>query len=212
MNYFTTKYRQLAARIYNVGRVESERHTGSLQYRRGIIGSTTFFEPGGEINNLSGNPANVMVGAGSRIAGLLMVYKYGGKISIGDHCSISEGTRIISVNSISIGNRVLIAHNVNILDNISHPLDARERHLDFLASYSEGMKPYDLKAAAVMIEDDAWIGMGSTILRGVVIGRGAVIGAGSMVTKNVEPWTINAGNPLKCVHRLSPVDMNLPHP
>lgn len=46
----------------------------------------------------------------------------------------------------------------------------------------------------VIIEDDVWIGMGSIILKGVKIGRGSVIGAGSIVTRDVPPYTIQAGS------------------
>jgi acetyltransferase-like isoleucine patch superfamily enzyme len=46
-----------------------------------------------------------------------------------------------------------------------------------------------------VIEDDAWVGFGATILAGVRIGRGAIIGAGSVVTKNVPPYEVHAGVP-----------------
>ena len=46
-----------------------------------------------------------------------------------------------------------------------------------------------------MIEDDVWIGFNAIILKGVRVGRGAVVGAGSVITKDVEPYTIVVGNP-----------------
>ena len=49
----------------------------------------------------------------------------------------------------------------------------------------------------IIFEDDVWIGANAIILSGVTIGEGAIIGAGSVVTKNVEPYTIFAGNPAK---------------
>lgn len=108
---------------------------------------------------------------------------------------------------VKIGNRVMIAHNVNILDNNSHPLDAKLRHEDFMNNYAGGMQEYDLHAREIVIEDDVWIGFNSVILKGVKIGTGAVIGAGSVVTKDVEPWTVNVGNPLRVVRRLDPVEI-----
>lgn len=51
----------------------------------------------------------------------------------------------------------------------------------------------------IIVADDVWIGMGVKILSGVHIGQGAVIGAGSVVTKNVDPYTIVAGNPAKVI-------------
>ena len=53
----------------------------------------------------------------------------------------------------------------------------------------------------VVIGDQVWIGYRAIVLPGVVIGEGAVIGAGAVVTKNVEPYTIVAGNPARVVGR-----------
>lgn len=53
--------------------------------------------------------------------------------------------------------------------------------------------------APIVIEDDVWIGTGATLLKGVRVGRGAVVGAGAVVTKDVPPLEIWAGNPAKCV-------------
>ena len=137
-----------------------------------------------------------------------MVYAYGGSIIIGDYFSLSPGSRIISAKQITIGNRVLIAHNVNIIDNISHPLDAALRHQDFIDSYSSGMKEYDIKSSPIVIEDDVWIGFNVTIMKGVTIGKGAVIGSNSIVTKDVPAWTVNVGSPLRCIRELTPVEIN----
>ncbi len=49
----------------------------------------------------------------------------------------------------------------------------------------------------VIIEDDCWIGAGAIILNGITIGKGSVVGAGSVVTKDVPPYTIVAGNPAR---------------
>ena len=47
----------------------------------------------------------------------------------------------------------------------------------------------------ILIEDDVWIGSNSVILKNVKIGRGSIIAAGSVVTKNIEPFSIVAGTP-----------------
>ena len=54
----------------------------------------------------------------------------------------------------------------------------------------------------IVIEDKAWIGINSTILPGVRIGYGAIVGAGSVVTKDVPPMTVVAGNPAKFIKKI----------
>ncbi len=63
-------------------------------------------------------------------------------------------------------------------------------------------KYLDIKSAPVVIEDHVWIGFNLAILKGVTMGKGAIIGAGSVVTKDVEPFTVVAGNPAKIIKRL----------
>jgi acetyltransferase-like isoleucine patch superfamily enzyme len=176
-------------------------------FKRCSAADTTVFHNGAEIINLANNPAQIIIGENSHISGLLMVYPYGGSIKIGSHCSLSPGSRIVSGDSVCIGDRVLIAHNVNIIDNNSHPIDASLRHEDFVSSYKDGMKEYDVKSKVITIGNDVWIGFNSAVMKGVTIGTGAIIGAGSMVTKDVQPWTMNVGNPLQCIRELAPVDV-----
>jgi acetyltransferase-like isoleucine patch superfamily enzyme len=54
----------------------------------------------------------------------------------------------------------------------------------------------------VIIRDKAWIGLNAVVLKGVTIGEGAVVAAASVVTKDVEPWTIVAGNPARVMREL----------
>ncbi|WP_051777399.1 acyltransferase [Pseudorhizobium pelagicum] len=56
-------------------------------------------------------------------------------------------------------------------------------------------------SAPIIVEKFAWIGGGAIILPGVTIGEGAVIGAGSVVTRNIEAYTVNAGNPARLIKR-----------
>ena len=57
--------------------------------------------------------------------------------------------------------------------------------------------------APIRIADKAWLGMNVTVLKGVTIGEGAVVAAGSIVTKDVPPWTLVAGNPARVIKELS---------
>ena len=70
------------------------------------------------------------------------------------------------------------------------------------------MQKHDLNAQEIVIEDDVWIGFNSSILKGVKIGKGAIIGSNSVVTKDVESWTVNVGNPLRCIKKLTPVNID----
>jgi acetyltransferase-like isoleucine patch superfamily enzyme len=64
----------------------------------------------------------------------------------------------------------------------------------------EGEKPlYDRFKEPVVIGNDVWIGTGAIILRGLSVGDGAVIGAGAVVTKDVPPYAIVAGNPARVI-------------
>ena len=54
----------------------------------------------------------------------------------------------------------------------------------------------------VVIEDKVWIGINATILPGVRVGYGAIIGANSVVTKDVPPMTVVAGNPARTIKEL----------
>ena len=205
MGFFKKIYNRVAVKMYADGKQAYEDAVLKNLYHKGNIAGDTVFYTGAEIINLAEKKEKINIGHNCHISGMLLVYSYGGCIAMGDHCSVSPYSRIVSCDNITIGNRVLIAHNVNILDNISHPIDAALRHEDFISSYTTGMQPYDRKGSPIVIEDDVWIGFNAAILKGVTIGRGAIIGAGSVVTKDVKPYTINAGNPLRCIREIGPL-------
>lgn len=205
-SFFRRSYISFCRRIYNVGKKEAERIHSDRQKEVAIVGEGTILYPCSAILNLANIRDRITIGSNSHIYGNLTVYSYAGEISIGNYCSLGDNSRIVSGKAIRIGNRVMIAHNVNILDNNSHPIDAALRHEDFKSNYGSGMKQYDLHAEEINIQDDVWIGFNSIILKGVTIGKGAIIGAGSVVTKNVEAWTVNVGNPARCVYKLEAVN------
>lgn len=147
---------------------------------------------GGLIENCAGGRDRIIVGANSVVRGHLLTYGHGGSVKIGEWCYVGARTEIWSMDTITIGNRVLIAHNVNIHDGSAHSLDAHERHLHFRHIREKGHPRFwtdlpGVSSAPVTIEDDVWISFGATILKGVKIGAGSVIAAGSIVTKDVPP-------------------------
>lgn len=174
--------------------LESERKR-VLDAKACRLDSGSVLLPESEVNNFSGDAGHIRVGKNSYIRGRLLTYGHGGEISIGDWCYIGTRTEIWSMNSIVIGNRVLIAHNVNIHDGTAHSMHPMERHKHFRHIIEKGhpCTASDLpgvNSAPVIIEDDVWISFGVTILSGVRIGRGSVIAAGSIVTKDVPPGVL----------------------
>ncbi len=157
-----------------------------------------------KIRNIRGVQNCIKIGSDSVIAGELLVFRHGGSIDIGEWCYIGEDSRIWSSISISIGDRVLVSHNVNVFDSLTHPVRKKERHLHFKSIMQTGHpEVLDLSENPVVIEDDVWIGANASILRGVHISTGAIIGAGSVVTKDVPPYTIVAGNPARIIRELA---------
>ena len=162
--------------------------------------------PSSRIENNQGRKGAILIGANSHVLGQLVVLAHGGSIRIGRSCFIGEHSRIWSADSITIGNRVLISHNVNIHDHNSHSSSALNRHEHFNEIFAHGHPAQleDVPSARIVIEDDAWIGFNSTILKGVTIGRGAVVGAASVITKDVNAYTIVAGNPARVIGHAKP--------
>ena len=106
---------------------------------------------------------------------------------------------VISFNNtthLKIGSYVSIAENVSFLLDVEH-------HTNFLSTYPFKVKLlHDCKFESfskgdIVIEDDVWIGYGAIILSGVTIGKGSVISSGSVVTKDVEPYSVVGGVPAK---------------
>jgi len=146
--------------------------------------------PEAQVVNSTGDPLSIAIGSHSYIRGRLLTYGHGGSITIGQWCYLGVRSEIWSMQSITIGDRVLIAHDVNIHDGTAHSLDPMERHHHFRHILEHG-HPKSIEelpgvsSAPIVIEDDVWISFGVTILKGVRIGAGSVIAAGSIVTDDV---------------------------
>lgn len=65
------------------------------------------------------------------------------------------------------------------------------------ANWSKLMLKFNSIRGSIVLEKDCWIGAGAIILPDIIIGEGAIVGAGAIVTKNVDPFTVVAGNPAK---------------
>lgn len=159
------------------------------------LGPGSVIFPEAQIDNLSGGPGDIVLGANTYVRGHLLTYGHGGRITIGDWCYVGARSEVWSMASIVIGNRVLIAHDVNIHDGTAHSLDPDERYQHFRRIIEKGHPKHqqDLPGVysdPIIIEDDVWISFGVTILRGVRIGKGSVIAAGAFVARDVPPGVL----------------------
>ena len=161
------------------------------------------FGPTARVLN-AGDPGRIVVGTKTLVDGELLVHDYGGRIEIGESSYVGMGSRIWSGDEVRVGDHVFIAHNVTVTDTNSHQLDAEERAAHYQRTVVEG-RPFEkgtIKTARVVIGDHAWINFNVAILKGVTIGEGSIIGAGSVVTKDVPPYVLCAGNPAQVIRPL----------
>jgi maltose O-acetyltransferase len=114
-----------------------------------------------------------------------------GRIEVGKHTFINYGSSIAARDSVTIGSHCHLGHYVFVMDNNQHDVI---RHNELPPS-----KP-------VIIEDNVWVGSKVVILPGVRIGTRAVIGAGSIVTKDIPPRCVAAGNPARVLRHLTELD------
>lgn len=117
-------------------------------------------------------------------------FDYGYNIHLGENVYVNTHNTWLDIAPIMIGNHVKIGPNVQLI-TVNHPLDPAERR----TGVEQGQK--------ITIEDDVWIGAGALILPGVTIHQGATVAAGSIVTRDVPPFTVVAGNPAKVIRQLN---------
>lgn len=126
-------------------------------------------------------------------------------IMIGSNCFIGR-SHLVSANSILIGDDVIISWGVTIVDHNSHSLIWDHRKSD-VSTWQRKVKDWsNVRIAPVVIERRVWIGFNAIILKGVTIGEGAIVGAASVVTRDVPPYTVVAGNPARIIRKLERTD------
>ncbi|WP_294413164.1 acyltransferase [uncultured Ruminococcus sp.] len=112
------------------------------------------------------------------------------ELILGSNIHATRDFVVQCANKVCIGNNVLIASNVFIID-YNHGLSPES------VSYLDNQLDTD----TVIIEDGVWIGNNVTILPGVIIGKKSIIAAGSVVTKSIPQYSIAAGNPAKVIKK-----------
>lgn len=116
---------------------------------------------------------------------------YGQNIYLGEHVYLNFLCTILDNNTVHIGNHVMIGPSVQIY-TATHPLQAQTR-----------IQGWEI-AKPIVIEDNVWVGGGAILLPGIIIGRNAVVGAGAVVSRNVLPNTVVAGNPARVIKEIEP--------
>jgi len=157
------------------------------------------------------NKIYINIGDDSMVGGNFIFESTNGEVNIGNRVYLAGGN-IICINKIDIEDDVFISWGVYMFDNDSHSVNYKHRIADMdnhLKDWKSGKQNYNeskdwsqVSSASIRICQYAWIGMEVIILKGVTIGRGAIVGAGSVVTRDVEPWTVVGGNPAKIIKRL----------
>lgn len=127
-----------------------------------------------------------------------------GELHVGSRTYIGA-SMLICTDEIVIGSDVLIAWGCTIIDHNSHSIYWDERKDDVTEYVIPNRKKHDwstIGSAKITINDKAWIGFNTIILKGVTIGEGAVVAAGSVVVEDVPPWSVVGGNPASVIKHL----------
>ena len=107
------------------------------------------------------------------------------KLTMGAYACLSENVDCYTVDEIVIEAQATVSQGVKLC-SASHDISSRIM---------------ELTTSPIHIGENAWVAGWSIILPGVTIGEGAVVGAGSVVTKDVEPWSVVVGNPAKFIKK-----------
>lgn len=109
-----------------------------------------------------------------------------GDVTIGDNTLV--GISNVIIGPVTIGNNVITAQHV-VMSGLNH-------------EYSDPTVPIKnqkIKTAQIIVEDDCWIAANVTITAGTTIGKHSVVAGGAVVTKDVPPYSVVAGNPARVI-------------
>jgi galactoside O-acetyltransferase len=154
----------------------------------------------------------LVIGAGSHIFGNFALLRPEARIVIGERCQIGS-SHFVCADSIEVGDDVLMAWGITLMDNDSHALDwegrrddVRRAYDDYLADPSNLIRNKDWTHVAtrpIRIGSRSWIGFNAAILKGVTVGENAVVAAHAVLTADAAPFSVVAGNPARTVRTLT---------
>jgi len=96
-----------------------------------------------------------------------------------------------------IGHNVIFGNRVALVGKYDHHYQQIGTPIRLASAIRDNDYCWKGLGLVTTIRDDVWVGYGSTVMQGVTIGEGAIVAAGSVVTKDVEPYSIYGGNPAK---------------
>jgi len=128
------------------------------------------------------------LGMDSTIEDYTVVNNGVGEVKIGDRVLI--GLSNVIIGPVEIGNDVIFAQHV-VLSGLNHTYE----------NINEPIHKQKVKTAKIIVEDEVWIGANAVITAGTRIGKHSVVAGGSVVTKDVPPYSIVAGNPAKLIKK-----------
>lgn len=174
------------SRRYASWRLQAVRFLLRNRGKMGKVGSALKIR--GDIRLRASTEGTVTIGDNVELVGTLgrsTFFKVGGTLEIADEVFINRGCEIYATTDVTLGYDATLAPGIVIRDSDMHAVGGGTVQRD-----------------AVKIDPGAWIGTRSIVLKGVTVGKNAVVGAGSVVTRDVPPETVVAGNPAEVVREL----------
>lgn len=159
-----------------------------LHNRQAISDSGSALKIRGNVALQAGSEGSVSIGDNVELVGDLgrsTFFKVGGNLKIADEVFVNRGCEIHATTDVILGYDATLAPGIIIRDSDMHAVDGGE-----------------IKRGPVKIGRGAWLGTRSIILKGVTVGTGAVVGAGSVVTNDVPPKSVVAGNPARVIREI----------
>lgn len=129
-------------------------------------------------------------------------FDYGCNTTFGQYSGANLNFTCLDACPVTIGDNVLIGPNVTLATPM-HPLLPEERNV---RQRTDG-SVYNLEyARPIVIENDCWLASNVVVCGGVTIGEGSLIGAGSVVTRDIPPHSLAAGNPCRVIREVTAKD------
>lgn len=167
--------------------------SGNLKYGKNCKLDSMNVTIEGRVNN----KVNIEIGDDCFIMGTITLLESTANVKIGSRVFIGPGTILFCHKDMEIEDDVMISWGCTLIDTNAHSLKWEQRKNDVL-DWIKGPEHKNwsvVESKKILIQSKSWIGFNSIITKGVTIGEGAIVACGSVVTKNVDSFTVVGGNP-----------------